>query len=54
MLRFKGRDAQPWPCVVGFSMNTKSWGHVLVDQLQSVLPDPQPWEHLVLPAGTKE
>eukprot|EP00949_MAST-11_sp_MAST-11-sp1_P001464 g1464.t1 len=50
----KGRDAQPWPCVVGFSMNTKSWGHVLVDQLQSVLPDPQPWEHLVLPAGTKE
>jgi hypothetical protein len=50
----EGVNAQPWPCVVGFSMNTKSWGYVVVDRLAPVLPDPTPWHELVLPSATKE
>ena len=49
-----GIDAQPWPCVIGFSMNTKSWGYAVVDRLVPVLPDPRPWHELVLPTASKE
>eukprot|EP00948_MAST-09A_sp_MAST-9A-sp1_P002408 g2408.t1 len=50
----KGINAQPWPCVIGFSMNVKSWGYALIDRLRPVLPDPRPWLELVLPPATKE
>jgi hypothetical protein len=49
-----GVNAQPWPCVVGFSMSTKSWGYAIVDRLVPVLPDPTPWNELVLPSESKE
>lgn len=43
-----------WPAVVGFSLNLKKWGHVLVDGLEQVKPNPVPWEKLVLPQAKKE
>ena len=49
-----GINAQPWPCVVAFSMSTKSWGYAVVDRLVPVLPDPRPWSELVLPVESKE
>ena len=49
-----GMNAQPWPCVIGFSMNTKSWGYAVVDRLVPVLPDQRPWNELVLPPASKE
>ena len=49
-----GINAQPWPCVVAFSMSTKSWGYAIVDRLIPVLPDPRPWSELVLPVESKE
>lgn len=50
----QGVNAQPWPCVIGFSMTTKSWGYVVVDGLRPVLPDPRPWSQLVLPDSSRE
>ena len=50
----EGVNAQPWPCVIGFSMSTKSWGYAVVDRLVPVLPDPRPWSELVLPPVSKE
>lgn len=47
-------NAQPWPCVIGFSMTTKSWGYAVVDQLVPVLPDSRPWSELVLPSASRE
>lgn len=44
----------PWPCVVAFSLTTKSWGHVLVSGLSSIQPNADPWRQLVLPGKTKE
>lgn len=50
----EGVHAQPWPCVIGFSMTTKSWGYAVVDRLLPVLPDPRPWSELVLPQTSRE
>jgi quinol monooxygenase YgiN len=50
----EGVNAQPWPCVIGFSMTTKSWGYTVVDGLLPVLPDPRPWSELVLPTTSRE
>jgi len=49
-----GVNAQPWPCVIGFSMTTKSWGYAVVDRLEPVSPDPRPWSELVLPNTSRE
>jgi hypothetical protein len=43
-----------WPSVVGFSLTSKRWGHVLVDGLSTVDTDSIPWNQLILPSGTKE
>eukprot|EP00980_Cylindrotheca_fusiformis_P008333 scaffold1750_cov108-Cylindrotheca_fusiformis.AAC.4 len=50
----EGVNAQPWSCVIGFSMTTKSWGYTVVDGLLPVLPDPRPWSELVLPKTSRE
>eukprot|EP00808_Paulinella_micropora_P022351 g17669.t1 len=43
-----------WPAVVGFSLGLKAWGHVVVDGLEAVKPNPVPWTKLVLPKAKKE
>eukprot|EP00457_Paulinella_chromatophora_P001234 gb/GEZN01001236.1/.p1 GENE.gb/GEZN01001236.1/~~gb/GEZN01001236.1/.p1 ORF type:complete len:989 (-),score=167.77 gb/GEZN01001236.1/:238-3177(-) len=43
-----------WPAVVGFSLGLKSWGHVVVEGLETVVKNPDPWTKLVLPTAKKE
>ena len=47
-------DAYVWPTAVGFSLTTKQWGHVVIDELRAILPKNDAWRELVLPAGVKE
>lgn len=43
-----------WPALVGFSLNAKAWGHVLIDGLQAVEQGGNAWQSLVLPTAKKE